>query len=125
MTKIACYYLNSLYHWPLRLSAPPLKKRGGVIKVLIFNDLNFLFKILSCTEFLLLKYFEPLLSVSRIDKISFDKLFIFDSSTIRLFSQVVKGVGRNPKGEGKKKKGGTQGTYAYRCSFPNTNICQN
>jgi len=55
--------------------------------------------------FLLLKHFEPLLSVSRIDKISFDKLFIFDSSTIRLFSQVMKGVGRNPKGEGKKKGG--------------------
>lgn len=54
---------------------------------------------------LLLKHFEPLLSVSRIDKISFDKLFIFDSSTIRLFSQVMKGVGRNPKGEGKKKGG--------------------
>ena len=55
--------------------------------------------------FLLLKHFEPLLSVSRINKISFDKLFIFDSSTIRLFSQVMKGVGRNPKGEGKKKGG--------------------
>jgi hypothetical protein len=55
--------------------------------------------------FLLLKHFEPLLSVSRIDKISFDKLFIFDSSTIRLFSQVMQGVGRNPKGEGKKKGG--------------------
>jgi hypothetical protein len=45
------------------------------------------------------------LSVSRIDKISFDKLFIFDSSTIRLFSQVMQGVGRNPKGEGKEKGG--------------------
>lgn len=55
--------------------------------------------------FLLLKHFEPLLSVSRIDKISFDNLFIFDSSTIRLFSQVMQGVGRNPKGEGKKKGG--------------------
>jgi Transposase DDE domain/Domain of unknown function (DUF4372) len=55
--------------------------------------------------FLLLKHFEPLLSVSLIDKISFAKLFIFDSSTIRLFSQVMKGVGRDPKGEGKKKGG--------------------
>lgn len=55
--------------------------------------------------FLLLKHFEPLLSVSRIDKISFDKLYIFDSTTIRLFSQIMKGVGRNPKGEGKKKGG--------------------
>ncbi len=59
----------------------------------------------TCNElyFLLLKHFEPFLSVSRIDKISFDKLFIFDSSTIRLFSQVMQGVGCNPKGEGKKK----------------------
>lgn len=55
--------------------------------------------------FLLLKHFESVLSVSRIDKISFDKLFIFDSTTIRLFSQVMQGVGRNPKGEGKKKGG--------------------
>jgi hypothetical protein len=55
--------------------------------------------------FMLLKHFEPLLSVSRIDKISFDKLYIFDSTTIRLFSQIMKGVGRNPKGEGKKKGG--------------------
>jgi Transposase DDE domain/Domain of unknown function (DUF4372) len=55
--------------------------------------------------FQLIKYFEPILSVSRIDKISFDKLFIFDSSTIRLFSQVMKGVGRDLKGEGKKKGG--------------------
>lgn len=55
--------------------------------------------------FLLLKYYEPLLSVSRINKVPFEKLFIFDSTTIRLFSQVMKGVGRNPKGEGKKKEG--------------------
>ncbi len=55
--------------------------------------------------FLLLKHFESLLSVSRMDKVSFDKLFIFDSSTIRLFSQVMKGVARDPKGEGNKKGG--------------------
>jgi hypothetical protein len=45
------------------------------------------------------------LSVSRIDNVSFSKLFIFDSSTIRLFSDIMKGVGRNPKNEGKKKGG--------------------
>ena len=55
--------------------------------------------------FLLLKFFQPLLSVSRIDKVSFEKLFIFDSTTIRLFSDIMKGVGRNPKNEGKKKGG--------------------
>ncbi len=55
--------------------------------------------------FMLLQYFKPLLSVSRIDNVSFAKLFIFDSSTIRLFSEIMKGVGRNPKNEGKKKGG--------------------
>jgi len=54
--------------------------------------------------FMLLKHFQPLLSVSRIDNVSFAKLFIFDSSTIRLFSDIMKGVGRNPN-EGKKKGG--------------------
>lgn len=55
--------------------------------------------------FMLLDHFKPLLSVSRIDNVSFSKLFIFDSSTIRLFSDIMKGVGRNPKNEGKKKGG--------------------
>ena len=55
--------------------------------------------------FMLLEHFRPLLSVSRIDNVSFSKLFIFDSTTIRLFSDIMKGVGRNPKNEGKKKGG--------------------
>lgn len=55
--------------------------------------------------FILVKYFQPILSVSQLDKVSFEKLFIFDSTTIRLFSDVMKGVGRNPKNEGKKKGG--------------------
>lgn len=55
--------------------------------------------------FMLLKHFQPTLSVSRIDNVSFSKLFIFDSTTIRLFSDVMKGVGRNPKHDGKKKGG--------------------
>lgn len=55
--------------------------------------------------FMLLEHFRPLLSVSRIDNVSFAKLFIFDSSTIRLFSDIMRGVGRNPKNEGKKKGG--------------------
>lgn len=55
--------------------------------------------------FKLLDHFKPILSVSRIDNVSFAKLFIFDSSTIRLFSDIMKGVGRNPKNDGKKKGG--------------------
>ena len=55
--------------------------------------------------FELLNHFSPTLSVSRIKDVSFDKLYIFDSTTIRLFSEIMKGVGRNPKGDGKKKGG--------------------
>jgi len=55
--------------------------------------------------FALLDHFTPLLSVSRIKDVSFDKFFIFDSTTIRLFSDIMKGVGRNPKNDGKKKGG--------------------
>lgn len=55
--------------------------------------------------FMLLEHFNPLLSVSRLDNVSFSKLFIFDSTTIRLFSDIMKGIGRNPKNEGKKKGG--------------------
>lgn len=55
--------------------------------------------------FMLLKHFEPVLSVSRKEKISFEKFYAFDSTTISLFSDVMKGVGRNPKGDGKKKGG--------------------
>jgi len=55
--------------------------------------------------FMLLEHFKPFLSVSRIDNTSFSKLFIFDSTTISLFSDIMKGVGRNPKNDGKKKGG--------------------
>jgi hypothetical protein len=55
--------------------------------------------------FELLEHFSSFLSVSRIKDVSFDKLYIFDSTTIRLFSDIMKGVGRNPKGDGKKKGG--------------------
>lgn len=55
--------------------------------------------------FMLLKHFEPVLSVSRKEAISFEKFYAFDSTTISLFSDVMKGVGRNPKGDGRKKGG--------------------
>ena len=38
---------------------------------------------------------KPLLSVSRKEKISVEKFYAFDSTTITLFSDVMKGVGRN------------------------------
>ena len=60
--------------------------------------------------FVLISHFSPLLSVSRKKKhkkegVSFDEFYAFDSSTITLFSDIMKGVGRNPKGDGKKKGG--------------------
>jgi len=60
--------------------------------------------------FALIAHFSPFLSVSRKKKhrkegVSFDDFYAFDSSTITLFSDIMKGVGRNPKGDGKKKGG--------------------
>ena len=60
--------------------------------------------------FALVAHFSPFLSVSRKKKhrkegVSFDEFYAFDSSTITLFSDIMKGVGRNPKGDGKKKGG--------------------
>jgi hypothetical protein len=34
-----------------------------------------------------------------------DHFYAFDSTAITLFSDIMKGVGRNPKGEGRKKGG--------------------
>jgi hypothetical protein len=60
--------------------------------------------------FVLIMYFSPFLSVSRKknrrrEGISFEDFFAFDSTTITLFSDIMKDVGRNPKGDGKKKGG--------------------
>jgi len=55
--------------------------------------------------FALLDYFSSVLSDSQKEGISFEKFYAFDSTTISLFSDVLKGVGRNPKGDGKKKGG--------------------
>jgi hypothetical protein len=37
--------------------------------------------------------------------VRFEQFYAFDSTTVSLFSEAMKGVGRNPKGEGKKKGG--------------------
>jgi hypothetical protein len=55
--------------------------------------------------FALLNYFSEFLSDSRKEGISFEKFYAFDSTTISQFSDVLKGVGRNPNGDGKKKGG--------------------
>ena len=55
--------------------------------------------------FALIAYFRPLLSVSRKKDVGFEEFYAFDSTTVTLFSDVMKGVGRNPKDDGKKKGG--------------------
>ena len=49
--------------------------------------------------------FKRFLSDSRTMGLTVKELFIVDSTTIRLFSDILKGVGRNPKNDGKKKGG--------------------
>jgi len=53
----------------------------------------------------LTKRYESFLSVSQTHGLTTKDLFIVDSTTIRLFTEILKGVGRNPKNDGKKKGG--------------------
>jgi len=68
-----------------------LRNRDNVI----FEDLYFR----------LVKHYQSFLSDSRTFGLTFKEVLLIDSTTIRLFSDVLKGVGRNPKGDGKKKGG--------------------
>ena len=62
-------------------------------------------KVFEAIYFALLDYFAQFLSDSRKEGVSFTQFFAFDSTTIRLFSEVLKGVGRKLKGTGKQKGG--------------------
>lgn len=53
----------------------------------------------------LLRQYHSFISDSRLKGLSIRNLKIIDSSTIQLFSEILRGVGRNPK-VGSKKKGG-------------------
>ncbi len=55
--------------------------------------------------FKLVKHYQSFLSDSRTYGLTFKEVLLIDSTTIRLFSDILKGVGRNPKGDGKKKGG--------------------
>jgi len=55
--------------------------------------------------FTLVKHYQSFLSDSRTFGLTFKEVLIMDSTTIRLFSDILKGVGRNPKGDGRKKGG--------------------
>ena len=45
------------------------------------------------------------MSDSRTAGLTIKEVLLIDATTIRLFSNILKGVGRNPKGDGKKKGG--------------------
>jgi hypothetical protein len=55
--------------------------------------------------FSLVKHYQSFLSDSRTFGLTFKEVLLIDSTTVRLFSDILKGVGRNPKGDGKKKGG--------------------
>ncbi|MBD3272802.1 IS4 family transposase [Candidatus Dependentiae bacterium] len=55
--------------------------------------------------FSLVNKYKSFLSDSRTFGLTFKEVLLIDSTTIRLFSDILKGVGRNPKGDGKKKGG--------------------
>jgi len=62
-------------------------------------------EVFEAMYFGLVDYFRSILSDSRKLMLSIKKLFIIDSTTIKLFSDILQGVGRNPKNQGKKKGG--------------------
>src|SRR5271157_1202592 len=53
----------------------------------------------------LVERYKCFLSDSRTFGLTFKEILLIDSTTIRLFSDILKGVGRNPKDDGKKKGG--------------------
>jgi len=55
--------------------------------------------------FTLVKHYKSFLSNSRTFGLTFKEVLLIYSTTMRLFSDILKGVGRNPKGDGKKKGG--------------------
>ncbi len=55
--------------------------------------------------FSLVRHYKSFLSDSRTFGLTFKEILLIDSTTIRLFSDILKGVGRNPKNDGKKKGG--------------------
>ena len=63
------------------------------------------YKIFEELYFSLVKKHQSFLSDSRTFGLTFKEVLLIDSTTIRLFSDILKGVGRNPKGDGKKKGG--------------------
>lgn len=62
-------------------------------------------KFFESVYFSLVHHYQSFLSDSRTFGLTFKEVLLIDSTTIRLFSDILKGVGRNPKNDGKKKGG--------------------
>lgn len=62
-------------------------------------------KFFEAVYFKLARQYQSFLSDSWIFGLTFKEVLLIDSSTKRLFSDILKGVGRNPKNDGKKKGG--------------------
>jgi hypothetical protein len=88
---------GKLVHMNLK-KAPAKSSAGDGLR----NRDNAFFEVL---YYQLIKRYQQFLSVSRLEGLSVKELYIIDSTTIRLFSDLLKGVGRNPKGDGRKKGG--------------------
>jgi hypothetical protein len=63
------------------------------------------YRVFESIYFELLRQYHSFISDSRLKGLSIRNLKIIDSTTIRLFSDILRGVGRNPL-EGSRKKGG-------------------
>lgn len=63
------------------------------------------FRVFETLYFDLVKHYHSFISDSQLKGLSIRNLKIIDSTTIRLFSDILQGVGRNPK-NGSRKKGG-------------------
>ena len=83
----------------LGLDRPPAKSSAGDG---LRNRGNEFFEALYCQ---LTARYSAFLSDSRTNGLTIKELYIVDSTTIRLFSDILKGVGRNPKNDGKKNGG--------------------
>jgi len=62
-------------------------------------------KFFEALYFSLVKKHQGFLSDSRTFGLTFKEVLLIDSTTIHLFSDILKGIGRNPKGDGRKKGG--------------------
>jgi hypothetical protein len=55
-------------------------------------------------HFKLIDYFQPVLSISRVKGVRFEAFYAFDSTTLSLFSQVMKSVGKARAGKNADEK---------------------